>query len=279
MPELPEVETIKTALEHSIGKTQIESIIIRNPNLRQKIPEDLPERVQNTNIINFRRRAKYIIIDLDNKLSLIWHMGMSGKVLIGKKIPKELNKHDHVIIKTKMGFMIYNDPRRFGLFTYTPTNTIFKHKLFQNIGPEPFDDIFSGLYLFDKLKNKSTPIKVAILDQKLVVGIGNIYASEALFLAGISPLRPANELTLNECKILVEKAKEVLIKAIAAGGSTLKDYERPDGSLGYFQNQHCVYQKSGQRCPNCTCDIKKSGGIQKVTLAGRSTFYCTHKQK
>lgn len=279
MPELPEVETIKTALEHSLGNTRIESIIIRNPNLRQKIPADLPEKAQNTNIIKFRRRAKYIIIDLNNKLSLIWHMGMSGKVLICKELPKELNKHDHVIIKTKNGFMIYNDPRRFGLFTYTSTNTIFKHKLFKNIGPEPFEDTFSGPYLLNKLKNKNIPIKAAILDQKLVVGIGNIYASEALFLAGISPFRPANKLTLNEYTLLVEKSREVLIKAIAAGGSTLRDYEKPDGSLGYFQNQHCVYQKSGQKCPNCKCNIKETGGIQKSIIAGRSTFYCTHKQK
>lgn len=279
MPELPEVETIKTALEKSIGNCIIKRAIINNPNLRQKVPNDLHLKIQNSKIVKYQRRAKYIIINLDNGLSLIWHMGMSGKILIYDKQPEEINRHDHIIIETSNGFMIYNDPRRFGLLTYTSTYNIEKHKLFERIGPEPFDDKFCGKYLFNKLRNKTVPIKAAILDQHNVVGIGNIYASEALFLAGIHPLKPANKLTLKECNKLVKESKFVLQKAIEAGGSTLRDYEKPDGSLGYFQNQHCVYQKSGQKCPNCTCNIKETGGIQKIVIGGRSTFFCKHKQK
>ncbi|MBQ9732269.1 MAG: bifunctional DNA-formamidopyrimidine glycosylase/DNA-(apurinic or apyrimidinic site) lyase [Alphaproteobacteria bacterium] len=279
MPELPEVETIKNALEKTIGETLIEDVIINNYNLRQKIPYNLREKIKGASINNYQRRAKYIIIELNNDLSLIWHMGMSGKILICDNLPQQINKHDHVIIKTANGFMIYNDPRRFGLFTYAPTDEVFNLKLFQGIGPEPFEKTFNGKYLYERLKSQKLPVKAAIMDQKNVVGIGNIYASESLFLAGISPLRPANSLTLEECNVLVEMSRKVLKKAIAAGGSTLRDYEKPDGNLGYFQNQHCVYQKSGQKCPNCTCDIHKTGGIQKTIIAGRSTFYCKHKQK
>lgn len=278
MPELPEVETIKTAVEKSIGITNIIKVSINNKNLREKIPDDFAAKVEGTEIISYQRRAKYILIGLNNGLTIIWHLGMSGKVKISDQTPEPV-KHDHVIIETENGTIVYNDARRFGLLTYCPTAELHEHHLMNRIGPEPFDKIFNAAYLTGKFKNKKIPVKVALLDQSIVTGIGNIYASEALFAAGISPLREASSLTEKECGILIEKVIETLNKAIAAGGSTLKDYQKPDGSLGYFQNQHCVYNKTGQKCPGCICDIDKSGGIRKIIQAGRSSFYCPTKQK
>lgn len=279
MPELPEVETIKTAVERHIGNAGIEDVIVRNRNLRVPVPADIENKLRNTHITGYRRRAKYIIIDLDNGLSLIWHMGMSGKVHICETLPDPLGKHDHIIIRTTNGYLIYNDARRFGVFTYCATNQLAAQPLFAKMGPEPFDDALTADYLFGRLQKKKIPVKTALLDQEIVVGIGNIYASEALYHAGISPLRPADKVSRVECKKLIAAVRKTLQSAIAAGGSTLKDYEKPDGSLGYFQNLHCVYNKTGQKCPQCTCDTAKTGGIRKVVLAGRSSFYCPRKQK
>lgn len=278
MPELPEVETIKTAIENSIGETNIIKVSINNKNLREKIPDDFVAKVTGAKISSYQRLAKYIIFNLDNGLSIIWHLGMSGRVKIFEALP-ELVKHDHVVIETGSGVIVYNDARRFGLMTYCQTCELEKHPLFRKIGIEPFDQKLNASYLFEKLKNKRIPIKVALLDQEIITGIGNIYASEALFMAGILPTRAANQISLKECKILIEQVIEVLNRAIKAGGSTLKDYQKPDGSLGYFQNMHCVYNKIGQKCPGCTCDINQSGGIHKIVQAGRSSFYCPVKQK
>lgn len=280
MPELPEVETIKCALEKGIGLGKIEELDIRNPRLRVLIPADIKNKIENRFIKNYRRIAKYIVIDLDNNLSLIWHMGMSGKVKIRDDMPSVLEKHDHIILKTSNGIVIYNDPRRFGVFTYCPTNELNEHALFSKTGKDPFSDDLTAEYLLAKLqKKKKKPIKPVLLDQDIISGIGNIYASEILYESGISPLRSAESITLEECGILIENTRKVLQKAIKAGGSTLRDYKKPDGSLGYFQNMHCVYNKTGQKCPQCSCDINKTGGIKKIIQAGRSTFYCESLQK
>ncbi len=280
MPELPEVETIKNAIAKGIGNAIILDVIIRNPNLRQKIPADLPDKIRNTKINNYQRLAKYIIISLDNGMSLIWHMGMSGKISLLEQKPDCWEKHDHVVIVTTNGVIVYNDPRRFGLFTYCKTEKLVQNSLFKHCGIDPFGIKLSAEYLFEKLqKKKKTPIKIALLDQSIIAGIGNIYASEILYEARISPLRFAANVSKAECVCLIEKTKLVLQKAIKAGGSTLRDYKKPDGSLGYFQNQHCVYNKTGQRCPDCICNIDKTGGIKKIVQGGRSTFYCESLQK
>lgn len=279
MPELPEVETIKTALCNSIGYSNIIKVIVNNNKLRQKIPDDFILRVEGARITSYQRIAKYIVIGLNNGLSLIWHLGMSGRIKISDEAPNPIIKHDHVIMKTENGCITYNDARRFGLLTYCETAKIKEHPLFKRIGIEPFDSKLDSKYLFEKLQKKHIPIKIALLDQEIITGIGNIYASEALFSAEISPLRATNEISLKECDVLIRNIQETLNKAIMAGGSTLKDYQKPDGSLGYFQNMHCVYNKTGQRCPDCNCDITKTGGIQKIVQAGRSSFYCPQKQK
>ena len=279
MPELPEVETIKNGIAKAIGNCRIRKVTIRQAHLREDVPAGLPEAVRGAALTGYERRAKYILIHLDNGKSLIWHMGMSGKVLICDTLPDPLGKHDHLIIETENGYLVYNDPRRFGLFTICETGKLGGHPLLARLGPEPFAPGITPQYLFEHLQKKKIAVKAALLDQELVVGIGNIYASEALFEAGISPLRPANQVSRTECKKLTDAVQAVLKRAIEAGGSTLKDYEKPDGSLGYFQNQHCVYNKTGQRCPGCTCDISQTGGIHKTVIAGRSTFYCPKKQK
>lgn len=278
MPELPEVETIKTAIEKSIGKTNIIKVCVNNKNLREKIPDDFASKIEGFKIISYQRRAKYMIIGLDNGLSIIWHLGMSGKVKISVETPP-LVKHDHVVIETANGTIVYNDARRFGVLTYCPTNELKNHRFFKNCGLEPFDKELDAAYLLTKFKNKKIPVKVALLDQTIITGIGNIYASEALFSAGILPTREACSLNIEECERLIENIVETLNKAIKAGGSTLRDYQKPDGSLGYFQNQHCVYNKTGEKCPECCCDLQKTGGIRKIVQAGRSSFYCPTKQK
>ena len=255
MPELPEVETIKNALIKAIDKANIISVRVFNNRFRKIIPDDFAKRIEGSQIIMISRRAKYLIITLNNGLSIIWHLGMSGKIKIFDSLPQKLEKHDHVIIETDKCFLVYNDARRFGMLEYVETANLEKNPIFTHIGIEPFDKKLNGLFLFNKLKNKKIPIKVALLDQSIINGIGNIYASEALFDAGISPLRNSDDLTQKECETLVRSVQKILQKAIEAGGSSIHDYKKPDGSLGYFQNMHCVYNKTGQKCPLCTCDV------------------------
>jgi formamidopyrimidine-DNA glycosylase len=279
MPELPEVETIKEALKKSISNAKIESLIIRNRKFREEVPSDFEKIVKDTIITKIYRKAKYLVLELSNNYSIIWHLGMSGKVKIQETLPVEIEKHDHITIKTDKGYITYNDARRFGLMTYCESDKISNHRLFANIGIDPFCSDLTANYLALKLKNKKNPIKLSLLDQSIVNGIGNIYASEALYDANISPLRESNSLSLDELERLILSVRKILEKAIKAGGSTLKDYRKPDGSMGYFQNSHCVYDKEGHRCPNCTCDIKKTKGIKRIVQGGRSTFYCETKQK
>lgn len=279
MPELPEVETIKNALLKATYEANIISVSIFNNRFRKIIPDDFAKKVQGHKIISISRQAKYLLLGLDNGLSIVWHLGMSGKVKICDELPEKLEKHDHVIFETDKGFLIYNDARRFGMLDVVETKNLATNPIFAHIGLDPFDAKLDGLFLFNKLKNKKIPIKVALLDQKIVNGIGNIYASEALFDAGIAPTRMSDKLKLKECEKLVESIRKILQKAIAAGGSSIHDYKKPDGSLGYFQNMHCVYNKTGQKCPGCTCNIAQTGGIKKIVQAGRSTFYCSVKQK
>ena len=279
MPELPEVETIKEALRKAVIGATIKDVVVRNRNFRESIPLDFENITINTTIIKVWRLAKYVIIDLDNGYSIIWHFGMSGKIKFIENPNYNYEKHDHIIFKISDKEVIYNDIRRFGLLSYSKTDSIFTHHLFKDIGIDPFDDKLSSDYLLDKFKNKKTPIKIALLDQRIINGVGNIYASEALYEARISPFRECNSLSKNETIQLIESIRKTLNKAIKAGGSTLRDYRKPDGSTGYFQNQHCVYNKTGQRCPNCVCDTTQTKGIQKATQAGRSTFYCATLQQ
>ena len=279
MPELPEVETIKESMRKALDGAVVESVVVYNRNLRQPIPEGFENIVSDTKIIRLYRIAKYAVMELSNGYSVIWHFGMSGKIKIKHEPNPVLEKHDHVVMKTTKGILIYNDPRRFGVVTICLTDEVFTNPLLCHLGVDPFSENLTVTYLKDKLNGKRIPIKQALLDQTIISGIGNIYASEALYLARISPLRESFKITSKELKNLIDAVRDVLNKAIKSGGSTLHDYRKPDGDIGYFQLQHAVYGKDGQKCPNCLFPNKPCKGILKLVQGGRSTYYCPHLQK
>lgn len=279
MPELPEVETIKNTLAPVLTGATITDAVVRQRHFRQIVPAEFETTLKGASVVLLRRISKYMLIDLDNGFTVIWHFGMSGKFKIESKMPSCLDKHDHIILKTTHGIFIYNDTRRFGLVTLCKTDGISGHPLFKGIGPEPWDERLTAAYLLEKLRGRKTPIKIALLEQDIICGIGNIYASEILYKARILPTRESASLSPEEAELLIKYTREVLEQAIRAGGSTIHDYHRPDGSIGYFQNQHCVYNKTGERCPDCICQKIPIGGIRKITQGGRSTFYCAVLQK
>jgi formamidopyrimidine-DNA glycosylase len=228
-----------------------------------------------------RRRAKYIIIDLSpSEDCLVLHLGMSGSIRIsGKSAQPEKRPHDHMEIDFRSGKrLIFNDPRRFGAVYLIPAPALDRHKAFVHLGPEPLEDGFSAAGLHARLKGRTMPIKQAIMDQSIVVGVGNIYACEALFRAGIRPTLAAGRVSLKRLEALAGHICAVLAEAIAAGGSSLRDHRRVDGDMGYFQHSFGVYDRAGEACPGCDCKPSRTGGIKRIVQGGRSTFYCPRKQ-
>jgi len=254
----------------------ITNVIKRRDKIRIMIPEDFEQRVKGASVNRIARRAKYLQIFLDSGDVIICHLGMSGKFIIKDRDSEPFEKHDHVIFETDHGkAIIYNDPRRFGLMTICSEILLEDHVLFKDMAAEPLGNEFNGNYLASKLANRKTPIKTALLDQHVVVGLGNIYVCEALNLAKISPLRKASDLLDPEIEKLVRIIRDVLLQAIDAGGSSLKDFAGADGNLGYFQHQFVAYGKEGERCHNEGCN----GQIERINQSGRSTFYCPDCQK
>jgi len=278
MPELPEVETIKNMVKGVLLDSIIEKAEIRQRKFREEIPQNFAQIVEKQKVVALRRIAKYMLIDLSNGYTVIWHFGMSGKFRIFAAKPEVLGKHDHVIITTDKGVLVYNDTRRFGLITYCETAKISENHLLGKLGLDPWDEKLTAEYLLAKLKNKKQPIKLGLLDQEIICGIGNIYASEILYKARIRPDREGDSIKKTEAEKIVLYTREILQKAIEAGGSTIHDFKNPDGDTGYFQNQLCVYGKSGERCPDCVCNLK-TGGIKKIVQGSRSTFFCETLQK
>ena len=279
MPELPEVETVCRGLEPVMTGKIITSIDTHRAGLRTPFPKNLSKKVAGSKVLRITRRAKYIQLHLNNNLVLVMHLGMSGRMMVEQAGYKPL-KHDHMVIHLKDGQIIaFNDPRRFGVVELIGDDEMETHKLFSHLGPEPLSNKFSGPVLATKLKGRKTPVKIAIMNQEVVVGVGNIYASEALFLSGLSPKKLAGQVPGEKAEALVQAIRKVLQKAIRAGGSTLRDHRQANGEMGYFQHQFSVYGREGQACPGCTCDIAKTGGIQRITQGGRSSFYCPRKQK
>ena len=276
MPELPEVETVCRGLASVLENRVIRRLELRRKDLRFPFPLGLAARVDGRRVAAVRRRAKYILIHLDDGGVLIGHLGMSGRMLIGPAEGMVLEPHDHVIFHTDHGMVVrFNDARRFGFLDYSPEATLHQHKLLAELGPEPLGNEFNGPALAAALAGKVTPIKAALLDQKIVAGLGNIYVSEALYFAGLSPRRLAATVSGGRAEKLVTAIKDVLTRAIAAGGSSLRDYVQTSGELGYFQHQWAVYGKEGERCPACSCTT----GIQRIVQSNRSTFYCAKKQR
>jgi len=268
MPELPEVETTKNGLEALLSNKKISKVEILNPNLRWTVEQSIISKLDNQTIRSFSRRGKYILFNLD-KGHLMIHLGMSGKINV-VNIDLPLNKHDHFLLYFNNEIMRFNDPRRFGSIFYLES---LDHKLLNPLGVEPLEDSFHENYLFENSRNKTQNVKAFIMDSKIVVGVGNIYACESLFKTGINPKTKANKISKKRYVYLTRNIKEVLNKAIKAGGTTLQDFTKVDGKPGYFTQELSVYGRESQNCLNC------NGKIKRIVQNQRSTFYCPKCQK
>jgi len=280
MPELPEVETVCRGLAPVLEGQRLQRVIARRPDLRFPLPDGFGQRLTGRRVARVTRRAKYILVYTDDDTVLIWHLGMSGRVLIytetsSVEVPPE-QTHDHVILETEAGAVVrFNDARRFGFMTLVDARELDEHPMIARLGPEPLDPAFDAAALATRLKGKRSPIKAALLDQHVVAGLGNIYVSESLFRAGISPRRLAHTVQGQRVQRLLPAIKDVLGEAIAAGGSSLRDHRQTDGELGYFQHHFAVYGRAGEACPNAECDAT----IRQIVQSGRSTFYCPKCQR
>lgn len=283
MPELPEVETVRTGLAPVMEGQVIAKALVNRPDLRWPFPDRMAERLTGARIDRLRRRSKYILADLDRGETLLIHLGMSGRMTVsGDPLGRFVHdhpaaeKHDHVVFDMANGARVtFNDPRRFGAMDLLPTLEAESHPLLASIGPEPLGNAFNEDYFVAAVKSRRTPIKTALLDQKLVAGLGNIYVCEALFRAGIVPTRRADRIAAPRLAALVPIIREVLTDAIAAGGSSLKDYRQADGELGYFQHSFDVYGREGEACRTPGCDAT----IRRVVQSGRSSFFCPQCQR
>ncbi|MBM1815669.1 bifunctional DNA-formamidopyrimidine glycosylase/DNA-(apurinic or apyrimidinic site) lyase [Pseudosulfitobacter pseudonitzschiae] len=278
MPELPEVETVRRGLDPVMEGAVIAQADVNRPDLRWPFPPEMAARLTGRQVLGLRRRSKYILADLDSGETLLIHLGMSGRMLIsGDPLGQFVHthpapeKHDHVVLHMDNGARVtFNDPRRFGAMDLLDTATAEQHKLLAVLGPEPLGNAFNEDVLVQAFKGKASPVKSALLDQRIVAGLGNIYVCEALFRAGVSPRRKAGNISQARVRALVPIIREVLSDAIAAGGSSLRDFRQADGELGYFQHSFDVYGREGQPCrtPGCT------GTVQRIVQSGRSSFYC-----
>jgi len=270
MPELPEVETTVRGLAPVLEGQRLTRVIARRPDLRRPIPVDLVQRMTGARVIGLGRRAKYGLIDTDRGDTMIFHLGMSGRWRVD---PGELLTHDHLVIETEAGRSVaLNDPRRFGSLDLVATGAVDQWPPFAAMGPEPLGEAFTADHLAAAFAGRAAPVKALLLDQRMVAGLGNIYVCEALHMAGIAPGRAAGRIGKARLDQLVEAIREVLAAAILAGGSTLRDYARPDGELGYFSKQWRVYGREGEAC---LCGAT----VQRRVDSGRSTFFCAKCQR
>jgi formamidopyrimidine-DNA glycosylase len=267
MPELPEVETTIRGLAPVLDGRRLAKVEARRPDLRRALPVDLGQRLTGARVTGLRRRGKYGLIDTDRGDTLVFHLGMSGRWRVD---PSEIDKHDHFILETDEGRRVaLNDPRRFGSLDLVRTDALGEWPAFKALGPEPFD--LDAGDLKRRLAGRKAAIKLLLLDQRIIAGLGNIYVCEALYRAGIHPKRAGGSVSLAKLKQLVPAIREVLAEAIAAGGSTLRDFASPDGELGYFSKAFAVYDRAGLPC-------ERGGTVRRIVQGGRSTFYCPRCQ-
>ena len=279
MPELPEVETVMRGLRARLEGRVIVRALVNRPDMRWALPPRLAERLTGAQVTGFRRRAKYILMRLDGGDSVLLHLGMSGRMVLGPANPNSVTTHEHVVLQTDDGWRVgFVDPRRFGSVDLIATAEEDSHRLLAGLGPEPLDDAFCTPVLARALAGKRTPIKAALLDQRLVAGLGNIYVCEALFRARIAPGRQAAAIPRAGSARLVAAIKATLTEAIAAGGSSLRDYVQPDGELGYFQHAWKVYGREGQPCERCP-GLPRCAGVSRMVQSARSTFHCARTQR
>lgn len=270
MPELPEVETTVLGLRPVLEGQQIARVLLRRADLRRPFPADLGQRLTGATVTGLRRRAKYGLIDTDRGDTMIFHLGMSGRWRVD---PSETLTHDHLVLTTAAErTLALNDPRRFGSVDLVATDGIAAYPPFRAMGPEPLGPDFTATYLRGALAGRAAPIKAMLLDQRIVAGLGNIYVCEALHMAGIAPSRAAGRIARARLGVLVDSIRDVLAAAITAGGSTLRDYARPDGELGYFSKQWRVYGREGEACGCGAPVLRRPEG-------GRSTFWCSICQR
>lgn len=286
MPELPEVETVRLGLLPALEGVRIERLELRRPDLRFPFPERFAEKVSGRTVISLGRRAKYLLADLDDGAVVLMHLGMSGSFRIEEASEAEpigtfyhprgkAGVHDHVIFHLSGGKrVVYNDPRRFGFMDWTARGAIGGNPHLAGLGVEPLGNEFAGPLLVALFAGKRGPLKTALLDQRLIAGLGNIYVCEALHRAGLSPERSAGSLTAAEGERLAAAIREVLAEAVAAGGSSLRDHRQANGELGYFQHSFRVYDREGDPCPRLACD----GAVERIVQSGRSTFFCRRCQ-
>ncbi len=289
MPELPEVETVRTGLSPYMVGQRLMRVEVRRADLRFPFPDNFAQRLSQRTIMNLGRRAKYLLAELDNDDILVMHLGMSGSFRIGGKIAGQfhhdrsrLPAHDHVVFHLENEAIItYNDPRRFGFMQLISRQELSDHKLFRGLGLEPLGNELDGQALARLFEGKAAPLKAALLDQSLIAGLGNIYVCESLHRAGLSPRRAAGTLVrangapTDRAGLLAEVIRQVLQEAVKAGGSSLRDHRQADGELGYFQHSFKVYDREGEPCSKRSCD----GVIQRIVQSGRSTFFCSKCQR
>ncbi len=281
MPELPEVETVRRGLQPHLEGERILRAEARRPDLRWPLPPDLVQVLTGARVTGLRRRSKYILADLEDRGSLLLHLGMSGRMLIEDEAqgafhrdPAILPRHDHVVFWTERGTRItFNDARRFGMVDLIAPGAV--HPLLAQLGPEPLSDEFTPEILGRAFDGRRAPVKAALLDQRIVAGLGNIYVSEALHRAGIDPRRAAGRIGAGRLSALVGHIRDVLVEAIAAGGSSLRDHRQATGELGYFQHAFRVYDREGAPCPSPGC----TGSIRRIVQSGRSSYFCPDCQK
>ncbi len=283
MPELPEVETVRRGLAPVLEGQLITRTEVNREGLRWPFPDNMAARLTGVQVLRLRRRSKYILADLDSGETLLIHLGMSGRMTVsGDPLGAFVHdhpapeKHDHVVFHIANGARItFNDARRFGAMDLMPTATADQHRLIVVLGPEPLGNTFHQDYLKDALRDRKMPIKSALLDQRIVAGLGNIYVCESLYRAGISPIRKAGQIAPQRIAALVPVIRQVLSEAIEAGGSSLRDFRQADGSLGYFQHGFDVYGREQDPCHTPDCP----GTIHRIVQSGRSSFYCPQCQR
>jgi formamidopyrimidine-DNA glycosylase len=271
MPELPEVETTVRGLAALLNGERITRVVLHRPDLRFPFPEGLVQSLTGARVTGLSRRAKYGLIGTDRDTTLIFHLGMSGRWRID---PPEIGKHDHLLLETDAHVFALNDARRFGFVDLVDSARIDEWRTFAEMGPEPLGPDFTAAHLAKALEGRKQAIKLLLLDQRIVAGLGNIYVCEALFRAGIDPRRAGGTVSRAALGRLVKAVRAVLLQSIEDGGSSLRDYARPDGELGYFATRFAVYGREGEPCPNCP-----KGKIERIVQGGRSTWFCPKCQK
>lgn len=280
MPELPEVETVRRGLAMKLEGRRLVRVDQHRPDLRFPLPKDFAQRLTGRQVLSLDRRAKYILIRVEGGLVWMIHLGMSGSMVVKPGPAPSPAAHDHLVFHTDDGWVVtYNDVRRFGFMDLFEEVGMETHPMLVELGPEPLGNGFHAEGLSARLRGRAAPIKALLLDQKVVAGLGNIYVCEALFRAGIDPTRSGDSVAGADAERLVPIIRDVLGEAIAAGGSTLRDFVQSDGELGYFQHRFQVYGREGQACGQCDCDVAATGGVARITQSGRSTFFCARHQR